>query len=112
MRQIRRGVRALPPNASVVVFPEGTRSRTERPLPFKKGGFLLALNTGLAILPVTLRNSGRIWGKGQVLLRPGVLEVEVHPLVLTADRTRPELGELMADVRSAIESGLALEGDR
>jgi 1-acyl-sn-glycerol-3-phosphate acyltransferase len=111
MRQIRRGVEALPPNASLVVFPEGTRSPEERPLPFKKGGFLLALNSGTAILPVTVRNSGRIWGKGHLFLRPGTIEVEVHPLIQTAGRPRSDAAALMTEVREVIVSGLDLDPD-
>ena len=62
---------------SVVVFPEGTRSGDGRLLPFKRGGFLLAVKTKTPIVPVTINGSGRILPKGDWRIRRGEIEVTV-----------------------------------
>jgi 1-acyl-sn-glycerol-3-phosphate acyltransferase len=69
-QQIARGI-------SVVVFPEGTRSNDGRLLPFKRGGFLLAVKTKTPIVPVTINGSGRILPKGDWRIRRGEIEVTV-----------------------------------
>ena len=106
MRAIHAGAAALPPGASLAVFPEGTRSGGRGMLPFKKGGFLLAVNTRLPVFPATLVGSGRIWGKSARLLRPGTIEVRFHPPIETKDRPRASIPALMDEVREVIGSGL------
>lgn len=61
---------------SVLVFPEGTRPIDGRMLPFKRGGFLLALKSGLPIVPVGIAGSARVQSKGSFAIRPG--EIRVH----------------------------------
>lgn len=71
--QIRTGT-------SIWIAPEGTRSDGSRLGPLKKGGFLLALQTGCAILPLTLRGTQRILPRGAFALRPSQpVQVIVHP---------------------------------
>ena len=103
---LRRGAAAMRPGQGLVIFPEGTRSPTEALLPFKKGGFHLALETGLPILPVSIRGTGRILGKSRWFLRPGSITVIVHPPVAVEGREDPGVASLLAEVRSAILSGL------
>ena len=62
---------------SIVIFPEGRRSRNGSLLPFKKGGFLLAVKTGVPIVPVTINGSGKLLPAGTWRLRPGTVEVVV-----------------------------------
>jgi 1-acyl-sn-glycerol-3-phosphate acyltransferase len=89
---------------SVVFFPEGTRSPDGRLLPFKRGGFLMARQLGLPILPVTISGSLAVMPKGWLLPRPGTIRVRLHPEIDADDDERPEA--LVERVRAAIESGL------
>ncbi len=91
---------------ALVIFPEGTRSPDDRLLPFKKGGFYVAADTGYPILPVTIRNSGKLFGKRAILPRPGWITVIVHPPIPCAGRTRADLPGLSAATRAAILSAL------
>ncbi len=61
--------------ASVLIFPEGTRSLDGRLLPFKNGGFVLALRSGRPVAPVALLGSGRALPAKSLLINPGLIEV-------------------------------------
>jgi 1-acyl-sn-glycerol-3-phosphate acyltransferase len=105
VRKIRSGV-------GLAVFPEGTRSIDDTLLPFKKGGFYIAVESGLPILPVSIRNSGRLFGKKGGLPRPGTIEVIVHPPVEGAGKGKDAIPGLMAVVRERILSGLPESQER
>ena len=76
-KSLQRAKERIAAGISVVVFPEGTRSRDGKLLRFKKGGFLLAAQTGAAIVPVTINGSGALLPAGAWRLRPGTIEVTV-----------------------------------
>jgi len=77
---------------SVVIFPEGTRSPADRALlPFKKGGFMLALETGFPIVPIAIRGSRRILPRGSWQPAPGVIDVVVGPPLAVEGTSREEL---------------------
>jgi 1-acyl-sn-glycerol-3-phosphate acyltransferase len=97
--------RELEQGSCLVLFPEGTRSRDGSLLPFKKGPFFLAMESGAPVVPVTIAGTTRMLPKGSTRLRSGTVTVTFHPPLYPADYSEKE--ELMAAVRSAIESGLA-----
>ena len=95
------------------IAPEGTRSRTGELLPFKKGGFTLALEAGLPILPVAIKGTrDALEAKG--FARPGAARARVTLFLRRSTRgattptraSRWRASGLMADVRRTIESGL------
>jgi len=86
-------------NFSVAVMPEGTRTRTGKLGPFKKGGFLLALETGLDILPMIQMGSLRINRKSDWIIRPGKVEVVIEKSISTAGYTKETVEELMEKTR-------------
>ena len=77
---------------SVIIFPEGTRARPEAPLlPFKKGGFMMALETGFPIVPVVVRGSAAVLPSNSVWIQPGEIEVVVGAPIPVEGLTRDEL---------------------
>jgi 1-acyl-sn-glycerol-3-phosphate acyltransferase len=82
------------PAYSIAILPEGTRSPDGNLGPFKKGGFHLALETGLDILPVVQRGAYAINRKGSLLIRPGVVEMIVRPAVPVAGYAKETVGDL------------------
>jgi 1-acyl-sn-glycerol-3-phosphate acyltransferase len=87
-------------NLSFMVLPEGTRTRDGRLGRFKKGGFLLALETGLDILPLVQQGAYAINRRGSLLLRPGRVEFTIEKPIATAGYTRENIAELIEKVRN------------
>jgi len=87
------------PGFSFGILPEGTRSVDGTLGAFKRGGFLMALETGLDILPMVQSGAYRVNHKGSLLIRPGRLEITVEPAVPTAGYAKENVGELIDRVR-------------
>ena len=104
IRSIRQGMDRLPPGTSIMFFAEGTRSMDGTIQPFKKGGFTMALENGLPILPVTVNGSRRILPKKSLVFTPGDIEVVVGDPVETTEYTPEQLPELMHRTRQVIVS--------
>ncbi|HUP00078.1 MAG TPA: lysophospholipid acyltransferase family protein [Gemmatimonadota bacterium] len=91
---------------SFIIMPEGTRSADGRLLPFKKGGFHLAIDTGLPILPVAIRGSEELMRKGEWWILPGAIDVVVRPAIETVRWEKDRLEELIGRVREEIQAAL------
>ena len=91
-------------NNSVLIYPEGTRSKDGRLQPFKKGGFFIALRAGLPIVPVRVSGSRDIVPSGSLSIRPGNVVVELFDPVPTDGMTEADIPALMARVRDALLS--------
>jgi 1-acyl-sn-glycerol-3-phosphate acyltransferase len=101
---VRRAVEVLKRGLNMVIFPEGTRSRDGRMLPFKKGPFYLALDSGVPVVPVSMVNTFQIWPKGHFYIKPLTARVVFHePLNPQDFATRDDL---MNAVRDKIASVL------
>jgi len=85
---------------SMVIAPEGTRTPTPKLAPFKKGGFHIAMQVGVPIVPVVIHNAGDIAPKGDFLFRPGKVRIDVLPPVETTDWTVGTMDEHVNDVRN------------
>ncbi|KAG0480281.1 hypothetical protein HPP92_011139 [Vanilla planifolia] len=72
-------------NLSLIIFPEGTRSKTGRLLPFKKGFVHIALQSRLPIVPMVLTGTQLAWRKGSLRVRPAPLTVRYLPPIKTDD---------------------------
>lgn len=102
MESIQQGVAQLPEGTGVLFFPEGTRSWDDNMLPFKKGAFIAARNSGLPILPVTVNGSRRCLPKGTAVFRSGTIEVVIHPPISVSAVENESLEELMERTRKVI----------
>lgn len=91
---------------SVVFFPEGTRSRTAQMGDFKKGAFMMALNLGIPILPITIKGTGKILPPGTINLLPGRVTMTIHRPISVKGYALENVEDLMSEVRSVIQGGL------
>src|SRR5271167_718387 len=107
IESVNAAVRVLQQGLHMVIFPEGTRSEDGRLLPFKKGPFHLAMESGVPIVPVTILGTYESWPKTRFGLRPGTATVLFHPPV--DPRTYPDRDSLMQAVGEAVESALPAE---
>ena len=85
---------------SVALAPEGTRTISPTLGPFKKGAFHLAIQAGVPIVPVVIRNAGDVAPKGDFVFRPATVEVDVLPPVDTSNWTRGTIDEHVREVRN------------
>jgi 1-acyl-sn-glycerol-3-phosphate acyltransferase len=105
--------RLLRSGGSILLFPEGTRSTGTALLPFKRGGFLLALRTGLEIVPVGVRGTREVQPRGRLSIQPGVVEARFGSPIAVADFGIRRKRELIAEVRRRLAelAGLDPGGD-
>ncbi len=89
-------------HSAIVIFPEGTRSDDGLLLPFKKGGFMVALRTGVDIVPCAVVGSRDIQEKGNWRVRSGEITIRFGPPIATAGRSEDERDHLVQDVRDQI----------
>jgi putative phosphoserine phosphatase / 1-acylglycerol-3-phosphate O-acyltransferase len=101
-------VDALRRGTSLVIAPEGTRSPTPRLGRFKKGAFHMAMQAGVPVVPVVIRNAGDALPKNGVVVRPATIEVVVLPPVETSDWTRETLDDEIDAIRARYQE--VLEG--
>jgi 1-acyl-sn-glycerol-3-phosphate acyltransferase len=95
---------ALKGNNSVLIYVEGTRSKDGKLQPLKKGGFHIALQAQLPIVPVRISGSHDIVPPGSLRVRPGRVVVELFDPIPTAGKTEADVPEIMAKVRDALIS--------
>jgi 1-acyl-sn-glycerol-3-phosphate acyltransferase len=101
-RTVAEASRRIKSGQSVVIFPEGTRTRDGHLLPFKKGGFHLAMDSGVDIVPVAIKGSREIMPRGATLIRAGTVSVEVGEPIPTAGLTHGDRDALIAKVRGRV----------
>jgi 1-acyl-sn-glycerol-3-phosphate acyltransferase len=91
---------------SYVVHPEGTRSPDGRLLQFKKGAFLMAIEAGVPVVPVTISGSGALMPKNKIKLYPGTVRITIHKPIEVHGYSKENIAQLMEMTRSAISSSL------
>lgn len=97
---------ALRQGVSIMIFPEGTRSLDGALRPFKKGGFVMAIHAGAAVVPVAIRNTHAIMPKGAWLIRPQEATMEIGDPIAASSYTLDTKETLMQRVREALDRGL------
>jgi 1-acyl-sn-glycerol-3-phosphate acyltransferase len=106
IESLKKAAPLLAGGISVVFFPEGTRSKDGRMREFKKGGFMMALDMGLPILPVSINNSRHVLPGRTLKLLPGRIDIRIHEPIDVTQYGIEKRDQLMADVRAAMASGL------
>jgi 1-acyl-sn-glycerol-3-phosphate acyltransferase len=99
---IERAADALRDGNSFLIFPEGTRSRTGELLPFKKGGFIMALKGQAPIVPVAIQGTRDALKKGSLIIRPVRVTVSFGRPIETTGISLDDRDALITQVRNAV----------
>jgi 1-acyl-sn-glycerol-3-phosphate acyltransferase len=104
LKAIEDAARKIREGMNIVIFPEGTRSMDGALLPFKKGGFSLALRAGVPIVPVGIFGTNRLQPKGSFIPKEkGVVYIHIGKAIAIADKGRSAKTEVMNEVRAEIQ---------
>lgn len=106
---VREAAEVARSGSSFLIAPEGTRSRTGKVLPFKKGAFYMAIDSGVPIQPITVKGVFELMPPGSFAIKSGTIDVIFHDPVTTSDLTHEDRIQLMEQVRSIIASPLEAE---
>ena len=113
IRTTEAAARRIQSGVSFAVFVEGTRAKPGELLPFKKGAFYMARQAGVPVVPVAIRNSDVLMGKGTGEATSGTIELVFLPPVETVEMTTDEdMNRLIASVRDAIAKELNMDERR
>jgi 1-acyl-sn-glycerol-3-phosphate acyltransferase len=107
MRSLEAGARSIQSGNSFLIFPEGTRSHTADLLPFKKGGFLMALKAQAPIVPVAIQGGRDAMQRGSRIIQPVRVSIRVGAPIETIGMDMADRDTLIARVRERIEALLA-----
>ena len=103
MVSIDRAAESIRAGNSFLIFPEGTRSRTAELLPFKKGGFIMAIKAQAPIVPVAVSGGRAAMRKGSWIVRPVMVDVKIGDPVETKGMSLDDRDRLIEIVRTRIE---------
>ncbi len=104
LKAIDEAARKIREGLNIVMFPEGTRSPDGTLLPFKKGGFALALRAGVPVVPVGIEGTSRLQPKGSLIPRAsGTVYIRIGEPMEVGSAQRSAKAAFMEDVRSRIE---------
>ena len=109
IKSLDQAARKIRSGTSVLFFVEGTRSRDERLLPFKKGAFVIAGQAGVPVIPVTIHGSGPLLPRGSPFMRPGTIRIHYGDPIPTEGYTLRTKEQLMSRVREAMLRDLGQE---
>jgi 1-acyl-sn-glycerol-3-phosphate acyltransferase len=104
---VDRAAEALRTGASFLIFPEGTRSRTGELLPFKKGGFIMAIKAQAPIVPVAILGARDAMRKGSPIIRPVTVSVRLGEPIETAGLSLVDRDRLVTVLRNRVAEMLA-----
>jgi 1-acyl-sn-glycerol-3-phosphate acyltransferase len=103
MASIERAAESIRAGNTFLIFPEGTRSKTADLLPFKKGGFIMAIKAQAPIVPVAVSGGRAAMQKGSWFVRPVMVDVRIGEPVETAGYNLDQRDQLIDVVRARIE---------
>ena len=106
-KALEPAVERLRSGVSILIAPEGTRSPTPSPGPFKKGAFHLAMQAGVPVVPLVFRNTGELCGRNALVIHPGVVQVAVLEPIDVSQWDPAALDEHVEEVRQRYLDTLA-----
>lgn len=106
IRSIREGTEILRQGHSIVIFPEGTRSKGGEMKEFKSGSFRLAKDAEVPIVPICIKGTSNVFEKNGRLIKPARIQVTICPPIETSSYKDMNVKELAAKVQEIIEAGL------
>jgi 1-acyl-sn-glycerol-3-phosphate acyltransferase len=110
VQTMQAATKRIQSGVSFAVFAEGTRARPGQMLPFKKGAFYMARDAGVPIVPVAMKHTDVLMGKGTGEARPGTIEMVILPPVATKDVTSDkEVQALIEKVQRDIADELGVK---
>lgn len=107
LESIENAVAKIREGASVLVFPEGTRSPDGKIHSFKRGGFTLAIKADVPIVPISIRGSREVLPRSSLRVKPGKIEITIGKEIPTNQKTMADRDGLMEEVKAAIENNFA-----
>jgi len=107
LRAIELGAESLRAGNSFLIFPEGTRSRTAEMLPFKKGGFVMAIKAQAPIVPVAVQGGRAAMQRGSKIIRPVTITIRIGRPIETTGLRLEDRAALIVKVRDQISALLA-----
>ena len=111
MEGILDGIKPLKNGHSLVVFPEGTRSRGDKMGEFKSGSFKLATKSKVPIVPLTIDGTYRVMEANKILIKPSNINFYVHKPIYTDKLSKEEIAKLPETVEHIIRSKLPNKGE-
>lgn len=102
VNSLASAVKQIQNGANIIAFPEGTRSRDGSILPFKKGVFVLALESQVPIVPIAIEGSGKVAPSDGFRVRPGLVRMKIGQPIDTKNRSIHERHQLIEEVREAM----------
>jgi 1-acyl-sn-glycerol-3-phosphate acyltransferase len=112
LRSIEKGAASIRSGNSFLIFPEGTRSRTDQLLSFKKGGFIMAIKAQAPIVPVAIQGGREAMRKGSAIIRPVTITIRVGEPIESAGIALNDRDQLIEQVRGRIVEMLADGAER
>ncbi len=105
LRAIEEGIDLIEKGFSMLIFPEGTRSKCAEMADFKRGAFKLATKPGVPVVPISLHGTYKLFEE-QGVLRGDRIDIMIHPAMETKDLTKPQEKQFCVDVENIVRDGL------
>jgi len=106
---VKKMARLISGSRSLIIFPEGTRSTTGALNRFKGGMFLVAVDAGLPVVPVSISGSRHVMLKGRLMTCPGLVTLTIHDPIATASVGRDGVREMATRVRDIVATGVEVD---